>query len=424
MEQACLKLSRLEALGITLEENQAIFWDLANEMNRLISEQKSVEWNFVKNVITFFDVDLINNFIDSIGGMETKNGQKKKLSPEQVQTVDRILDQLVLIQSACTPLFLIDPYTPEDVVAYLRGEKKEFSLVNIIRTIIAAKQGEKGGREIALATFEYFERTAESEEPATWSVEFVRFVLLDFLFSRFSRLTQWQNEFLVRFYTYKAVSLGIDVRQVFQNELRATQSVVSYVNRCKQIFYLLQKNEEVILVFDKQGVGSGKELTKIIEEFYLDTTKDKNQKSQQTYIASLYSEKAPQREARMASLLEVVDIYIALQDGALIDWLQDHNMSKEERYQYDLIKLIYSFGFSGEFTYIQEYYTKKNPLVPLNKLLKKLSEVVDLSEEKMIDVTTKFSAMLHEKKLLPSRFELIEFREQDGSFHWNEELLK
>lgn len=462
VKQSCLDLFQLgEKIG-SIQSTEDNVWKLTGKVNEVIEDMEDEKWGVYKNAVLQLLLPYASTVRDAVVSITEKYEQKinlpvdvskidkheplaqaginestikkweqlyaagdeeekKKLQEEMdtiVTNIEFLIAQFVIITTMRAPAMSIEAYDPPHVIDYLRGNKTDYNLPNIVRTILDAKNGEKEGRDIALASFDYFERFVQkSETEITWVDSFVLFIVLDFLYDRFPRLAPVQQTILLQFYFHKAIAFGLDVRGVLQAELKAAGSVVSYLNRSKNLFEMLDNNKEMVIVFDKNTNGEVRPFKDIVA--FVESAMQKEGKTLEEAVATFYPESVPRREFYFGTLAEAVDISIRVGDASLIDWFTDHEVTKDEQYQYDILRLTYSFGYGGDFYHIREYFEKTDPLVPLEQFLHKLADVVDLSNEKFFDIALRFSQFLKEKQWLPEEVELVEFREQDGKFHWN-----
>ena len=110
------------------------------------------------------------------------------------------------------------------------------------------------------------------------------------------------------------------------------------------------------------------------------------------------------------------------QSGYAVDWMKDGDSPLNYENKGELMKLLAYFAYDGEFERAIEYFKDEKSKVPLRIFLEYLREAVGLEDVVNAQNGLSFTEALREAGLLPANQDIIEYHEQDGQFHWNEDI--
>jgi len=401
IKQSYLALAGLtHGMGEKVKNIGVILSDIVKEFARLDVALASVE----KVCLSLLDLDLVRTVVELV-----KNKKVSEVLPLLVPLEEQLR---ILAAGAGVGGGL---YRPDETINYLKNPNQTADLVSVVRTIYDSRFGEKESRDINLAILEFLKIKKDSGTVMERSAAVVLAVALDKVYAHFARLHESQQALLLKFYFYRAIALGVPVRAYLQTALNTAPGVIQYINEDKDLVGMIAANEEEVSLNSAKPVGK---FAKLAQEFLASAGKrGVSESEQRKFVAA----KAGEPEA--VFLREAIGILVHLKEATLVDWLHDHQHGPDEQYQIDLVQLVFSFGFHGEFIFIMDYFKNKNPVVPIKAFLNKLREVVPLENEDSVQALARLTGLFHQARIIPSSQELIEFHEQDGKFHWNEKLV-
>lgn len=462
IKQGYVKLFSLAQKIGRVEEKPENIWYLSDIINREIGlYEKDSSWGLEKNYLSFLELELV----DELEGLVTKFDQQKsgqagasgklpsellarftsnKINENKIKewetkyavagnenkplvlkdlelladNLEFLAHDLILIMAAYGLVVGFGAYDPEKVVTFLKGEIKEIDPVLLLRTLRDASFGEAEARDITLAALGFLEILPIVDFlEMTWVDALNLTAILTFVFKRFDHLDDLQQKFLLNFHLYRAMVLGLPVRNYLQVELLRAPGIIQYLNLNKSFLSMLDGNMEEAIIYPAAPLKM-KRIADIFKD-YASTGDSLDPKVQDGFVKKVCSiTPPPQPDFCAGWLKEILDIYVRLKQAQLVDWPKDHPRGLEEQYREDLMLLVASFGQAGEYVVIEDYYKNTETAVPLNALLEKLKETLDLTRPENVDNCLKFSEWLHNKKLLPADKELVVFYEKDNKFHW------
>lgn len=226
-------------------------------------------------------------------------------------------------------------------------------------------------------------------------------IYLHFVFCYFEIFTEKQKVHLLQTYAYRAAVAGVDLQNLIRNDLYVTYTVIDYVENTGVYLNAIKTNTETLS-------GDAQKMIRVSDVL-----------SQP--LPDLNKLLTPEE---FAGFNLVADLYQRLESGNIIEKNHRGDQVEREEREKELSDIITWFFEDENWNKIADYYAHKDDALPIEVFFEQLKNNIDLEKPMAQEKMLKFNQFLHESQLIAPEEELIEFFEQDGTFHWNEELTK
>lgn len=266
-----------------------------------------------------------------------------------------------------------------------------------------------------------------NNEDLEWKQAVLLAWTLGFMFSEFERLSSEDRIWLINNYFYRAIAAGVPVRQFLQSYLLSSRWVVEYVQRNAAFALSIENNSEKIPAEQAEVNLPVGLFCANYDKNFSDQLSD--EQSQNGFIEGIVNKSTNDNTDFSARfhpqwLKEVLFLYSHIKEASLVDWLKDGDSPLNYENRGELIRLLAYFAYGGAFELAIKYFKDRKNKVPLKIFLQYLKDVVDLTDGVNIPNCLAFTEALHTGGLLPVDQDIVIFHEQDGHFHWNEDMSK
>lgn len=257
------------------------------------------------------------------------------------------------------------------------------------------------GKYLSLLMMDYAEKYYITNDTRfSWEDAVFFTVFLHVMWMNFVRYGEREQQTLLQRFFYRAIAADVNVRSSLEEILYRTYTLVDYLERNAFLVEGLRLNTEVVNGVSLKDVLAVNPNTS--PEQLLTTLKEK--------------------PVELRVMKKIMEFFPLLANAQLIE--RNHRGEKTEK---DLdvervAKVVEMFLVKDSWGKFAEYYSQENPEVPFVRIYNELKENMDLEKDAAVEMLLSFSEFLHEKNILSNDQELIEFHEDDGKFHWNENL--
>jgi len=247
-------------------------------------------------------------------------------------------------------------------------------------------------------------------------------VLIKVLWSNFAFMIDSDKEASLQNYFYKAIVIGVPVSAVLEDYLYTNSfNQMTYLEEHIELIKILEENKEDILVF-QYNKFSYKSLMSIIQMYETKVGKAHviDGFAQQQFLNEFY-QTLRGKDKYTGWILEVFRIFFHIRKVDLVEIPAYEERNEFKEYSDEVLDLLFYVTEERYWPKLVEYYKQKNPLVPLNVILRYCSYDFDLEKEAAVERFLKLAELLKNEGIFDK--DIIEFHEEDNKFHWNEESL-
>lgn len=304
-----------------------------------------------------------------------------------------------------------------EIKDFVLGKKNIISGLEekIAYTVAQMWYNDKERYDLYLLAIEYFKKQDTMNKIYfTWPEMVLYITLLEFLYKRFFKLSENEKELLLRNYLYKAIVLGLQIRESLRKYLLESEWWLTFISRHEFLLSNLEKNIELVV----------EDTTIRISDLFFGINKDIkifNSERQNSFIDD-FCRKNNLKDHKVW-LQDLIKIYCDLKFVRLVDWQKEMPFPDEQEHPEDLLRLYISFVYGGEFLKIVEYYKQEKPKLSLQVFLKKLAKHINLSNSDDLEKCLLLSETLRKNNILLSHQDFIVFDQPTNQFHWNLESL-
>lgn len=357
----------------------------------------------IRDIFKKFSVsdNTVENWFKILNAKPTEEQQKIFFTIFGVQEV--LVDLRKKMEIVCGWFKFIDPNYRFYNISQVEEKMKDRIVEDHARLLgsMADLTPSEDGKYLSLLMMDYAEKYYITND-TRFSWEDVMFftVFLHVMWMNFVLYGEREQQTLLQRFFYRAVAADVNVRPSLEEILYRTYTLVDYLERNAFLVEGLRLNTEVI---------SGVSLKDLLvanptpsPEQFLETLKEK--------------------PVELKAVEKIMEFFPLLANAQLIE--RNHRGEKTEK---DLdvervSKVVEMFLVKDSWEKFAEYYSQENPEVPFARVYNELKENMDLEKDAAVEMLLSFSEFLHEKNILSNDQELIEFHEDDGKFHWNENL--
>ncbi|PIZ94601.1 MAG: hypothetical protein COX81_03120 [Candidatus Magasanikbacteria bacterium CG_4_10_14_0_2_um_filter_37_12] len=374
-------------------------------------DEKDSIWLQDKEILSFLQIDLVEQFITNPNDENIKNILLQQLEYLSVATSNE--------------LHQLDLYYTDDIKKILSGQMPGYSVLSFIYTLRQAMIGFDTIPYISVLA-PFLEITSVQEQASyDWT---------DALMINMILRVAWGDGFyrsadayiqisLMESYLYKSIVLGIPVRQKLEEYLHNAIDLVDFVFYSDFLLDLVNHNRENIPL-DVSG-------TKFLPVLDLVKNFESNSGTDvldgyklQKFVDSMYADQVG-REKYKNWLREFMYIVTRIKRASLVDNIaSDDENSDEAKEKNEHIKLYQWFFDPEQWNKISLYYQKKTPLVPLYTFLKPITENYNLKDDLVVEKISEFSDFLLREGIFSGEDSIIIFDEKQGGFVWNKDLFE
>jgi len=255
----------------------------------------------------------------------------------------------------------------------------------------------------------------------TWEEAFLLTVFIQVVYRALPQLSEDDRISAVKNFFYRAIMLGVPVRQICAELVYDTDTPISYALEHRSLSQALADNvEKVVLSLD--GPVS-RPWSDTLSEYRSRARGGQDEtNSAREYALDLYPEGAAEPRLR-EWYAEMLDIFVHLEKADLVPHNRGGELAPDEAYHNDLVQLIAWFGV-GEAARkdLVGYFQTAGARVPLAAFHKSLEAAADLSQDTTVENALAWADALRSAGLLGPDEEILEFHENDGRFHWRRQL--
>lgn len=362
-------------------------------------------------LMSFIDVELVRGFID-----EPDN--------EELQT--QLVFELTTVAAALNLLDGIDMYPADGLIDFLVGVQNKNATYNMVQFVYSLRQFVQGHHRLevvqyAIPVLGFFKEQELIETNMVWRDAFVIALLLDLVWYNYRSLSEIEKRFLCSNYFYTAIMMGVPVQKILEDHLYEVRDILDYGIESERIAQSLEENKENVVVDTESGQTES--FLSLIKKINLQfREKAREGFNQQRFIQDLYATK-PDADKYSSWLRQALYIFFRAQNADLVE----DNFTHEEFGDYEAAKkdtmdlLRWSID-EKNFDKIVAYFKGRSPKVKLSAFLYKFQSYEDLTKEDVQDHYLALSAALKKGGVIPEDEDIIEFHEEDGAFHWNNNI--
>ncbi len=348
-----------------------------------------------RQIVNFFDVEMAEAFL---------------VDPNNPVIFDTFLDHLISLCAAVDCIGGMEAYDLDTLLKILNESVTTYSVPTLLHTLRQTIHGEYR-HECALQILNFIKERQDIVE-CTFEEVLVLTLMLDVVWNDLKSLPEEDQSFLFEHTFYASIALDVPVRGAITRALYITTSPIEYILLNGRFHASLKKNSEEVLAHDTMIP-----MRSIFSGFLQEADEVRNNRvAQNKFVDNL-------KITNAASVKEALSIFVSLESGGIVKKNLGGERTASDVYDDDLISLIKFFLQKEAWNNIIIYYTQK-PTVSFKNFIFELRDNIDLKKDSAINRLSEFNAFLHANGVLKKDQDLIEFREQDSSFHWNEELLK
>lgn len=313
-------------------------------------------------------------------------------------------------------------YKVDEMVALFSGQKKEYNPIRLVRSFYEHAHGKEAKALAEFSVLALSDDTFRERPMLDWEDVLILTLMAFAAFNKLRLLTPEVQEGLLRSYFYRAVVLGVPVREYIKNALILTRSQENYLLRCEQFSdYLTANIEDVLLLPD---VSSKKMLGLVFTDFSAEAgARELATEMQKAYAAKLV-EKMPRSRLYTDWLAEAIGIYVDLKNGNILKFNSGEESEGNWTNQ-DMTNLITWFGQGAMGTpLIVEYFKNPEATVSLAGFFYLLKQLSDLNQPITIENATELAAALRESGVVSNDFDLVEYDQVMKKFVWSQNINK
>ncbi|HYE60344.1 MAG TPA: hypothetical protein VEA18_04130 [Candidatus Kapabacteria bacterium] len=348
-----------------------------------------------RQIIHLLDIALVEDFL----------GQMKNS-----QVVENMVHHLLLLGAAVDTYSGLLVYPQQEFHDILSGKKQQYSSGRFIHTLRQSITSDTR-HDDALAILNFISQGEKLMDIQETEDLIVLVLMLDILWKEFSNLPDDGQGFLLQSYFYYSITLSVPVRKELETMVYSTTTPVDFVLSHYKLAEYLGENNELIPL----GEGKQKELRELYKEM-----NQQNVDSVSAFSTRVY-EKESDKDIFSSWLTETLDIYKKVKEINLIERNLGGETNDADAYYDQLATLIQYFFEKENWKKISEYF-RAEKMVTLPVFLRELERIIDLEKDNAIGKLVEFADFLHENGFLLNQ-ELVEYHEQDGKFHWNENIF-
>lgn len=384
--------------------------------------------NFLKNGLTInsnsrstFDSFIL--MADSSLQDQNKNNRPFFQALERVKILEVQLEsQFEIILYILGQKSFVTPYSVDEFIEFF-SDNNRADIGRFVITLIEAKFDEKNIRPFIEFIFESIlgdPETLEVQDTEDWFNWLVIYYALDLVWFHFFRLSSLQRDYLLKNYFYRSIVVGLPIEKFISFYISDSLDVIEFLNKHKTIIDSLDANEESVLTnLQNNSFELFTDLWKKYVALNKDTYSDGYRMND--FLNNIYGSYVG-REPFINWLRKAFALYLSIREAVLVDW--DEIVFDDQKiidYEREMVKAVSYFEVNGDF--LGEIVASlKDEKFSLSALLREISKIVDLNNEKDIERITNLDSILKQSDLLPQDKDLISFDEQKGEFVWNEDL--
>ncbi len=395
----------LEALDSLVEvENEPLNTLVEKLIVSIKADQSENEmYKYDQEVVDLLDVDLVNEFLRQ---------------PSNIDVQKQLVDHVTILAAATDNMSGLEMYSPQDLrTVLISGEYLDF--IKVIHTL-RKSQNSDDRHDYALSVVEQL-KLLTTRNTYTFNEVLILYFELQLVWSELETLPAEQQQLLFANYLYKAIIVGVPLRDIVVACLYNTTTASEYILINKDFLDYLNNNKEKILV--SLNPFAEKTLSELLLIYKTEFSAiAENSKSLDLIISNIFA-KQNNSEKQQQWLSRMLELYFGLQSADLIKKNRGGDNDEEDLYKIDLGLLLVAF-LRDNWNLIIEYYSRKTIRVPLINLLKIIAVNVKLTNELDVKKVADFSSTLINSNILPAELELVIFDTTDNQFHWNDSLLK
>ena len=308
-------------------------------------------------------------------------------------------------------------YTPDQVRQILSGEMGEYNFIWFAYTLRQAELGQDRElySEILLSYFSI--EQVQSRMEFVWQEAVYYMLMLQILWSQFSHMDAPDQEYLLEQYFYRALVVGVPLRERLQYFLYIAPSVYDYVILDYFCVQAIDKNKEVIPQSTTED--KNRSLAEVLRAYENRAGEDiVDGFKQQAFVESIYGNQ-PGRDAFVAWLQELLYIATHVKRGSLIDHIEAEEITPLDIIQQDISNLFHWFFDQKLWPKMAVYFKKEKTAVNLNTFILYCTDIYDLNKDETVQKFLSFTQFLRDEQILGAGEEVVEFHEEDGTFYWN-----
>lgn len=315
----------------------------------------------------------------------------------------------------------IPSYDPEDIEALLIGKKNTMNMLRLARSFSELSRSYPIDVTTVMAPI-FSDALVRDREIYSWEDIFLLTLMLHTAYARFELLSSEIQTLLLQTFYYRAIVLGVPVRESLKNALHGTRTVLSFTQLTERLLNAMDANIERV---PTEAKPQGQRLLGLVAQDCLKNANGTAATEDQIniFVHTMYGA-TPSAALFMSWLEEALSVYMRIRDGDLIEKNRGGELSKREQYLNDLVWLSAMFGIGkAGASDIVTYFKEEHPRVPLVAFFRRLKEAVNLKEDVAVENCMEISEALQSAGVIPKDQDIITFHEEDGKFHWNETLL-
>lgn len=377
----------------------------------------STELKEMENIISYLDLEASNRLLKLL---QSANFDEHDIS------IDEVLNQLRLLNATF--------FTPEGIREYSRDEMKAifsqpevtYNYIRLVYTlnVIADSLGTNDFTERVdmIKDFVFIEENSKEEE-FLWEDLLIFTLMLRIVWRFINYASVEEQNILFSRYLYKSIVFGLPVRQYLENYFNGSVSFPEYVYKLNGMITLLEKSTEEVMVY-RATEGKRESLASLIAMYNSHANKQGAEAfEKQEFINTLYIIGLKGRDKFIHWLRETLYIYTGAETAKLGENPDYRKRFELNEYEKQVSQLLDWFLDVETWPKIIEYYNHTEHAVSVWVLIKNCSLIFDLKKEKAAQRFLDFTSLLQQNNILKPHEFIIEFHEEDGQFHWNENLI-
>jgi hypothetical protein len=228
---------------------------------------------------------------------------------------------------------------------------------------------------------------------------------------------------LLQSYLYRGVVCGIPIRELLSRKIYEAPGIFELLDQYGYLMEMCDTNDEKIPT-DTQDSSTSQPLADTIKRYIASPDTRIDGYSLQQKVDTLYADQ-PGRDVYKGWLLETLDILLHLNKGTLIEKAAFEEKSEMKVAQDEKTFLIQKFMYRDFWNELVKYFSDDTSRISLGGFLHVLryGARYDLGDKGTVETFMAFSQLLHDKNILKSDEEIIEYHEEDEKFHWSDELF-